>query len=118
MIKSGIDIVEISRFKNKPDKFFSGIYTKQEIEYCNKYETPAIHFAGMFAVKECVMKVLGLGVDRISPLDIEVFHNEQKKPYVALYGKATEYFNRLNLSELDISISHTKETAIAVCVAI
>ena len=59
----GTDIIEVSRIekliKEKGDKFLNKIYTKNEIDYCeskgpNKYQ----HYAGRFAAKEAVFKVI------------------------------------------------------------
>ena len=56
----GIDIVKVSRFRNKKynsnQKFYETIFTIKEIKYCLKYKDPYTHFAGKFAIKEAVKK--------------------------------------------------------------
>ena len=55
MISIGTDIVQISRFKKSietnTEKFLQKIFTSQEIEYCNSYSDPYIHFSGKYAAK-------------------------------------------------------------------
>ena len=67
-IKTGIDIIEVSRIKDNiesyGDKFLNRVFTKNEIEYCNsrnvqKYQS----YAGRFAAKEAVFKALSENLD-------------------------------------------------------
>ena len=118
----GTDIVEIYRIKDAIEKngdtFLNKIYTKNEIEYCeshnsNKYQ----HYAARFATKEAVSKALGTGfVGEFSWTEIEVKNDDLGRPSVVLTGKALELFNKLNMKELSVSISHCKEYAISVVV--
>ena len=62
-IKTGIDIIEISRIKenvdNLQDKFINRIYTDKEIEYCeSKKKQKYQHYAARFAAKEAVFKAI------------------------------------------------------------
>ena len=72
----GIDIVQISRFKQLPytenKKFYHNIFKKSEICYCTKYKDPYPHFAGRFAIKEAVIKSIK---NKIKMTDIEVILN-------------------------------------------
>lgn len=117
-ISCGTDIIEISRIKssieNIGDKFLTKIYTEKEIEYCEsrnaqKYQ----HYAARFAAKEAVFKALST---RISGeylwTDFEVLNNEDGKPMVFLRTEID------NLEDIDISISHCKEYAVATVIAI
>ena len=56
----GIDLVKIDRFKkipfNENESFYKKNFSKEEIEYCLKFEEPYKHFAGKFAIKEAVKK--------------------------------------------------------------
>ncbi len=115
MIKGvGIDIIELKRIrrlmKEYGERFIQRILTENEINYCNKFSKPEIHFGGRFAGKEAYSKSIGTGVGKeFSWKDIEILNNEKGKPYV-VHLKENE-FSKL---KFEISISHTDEYACAV----
>ena len=102
----GIDIVNVDRFSSKKysenKKFYSKIFTNNEINYCIKFKEPYTHFAGKFALKEAVIKAIN---KKISLLDIETFHKDNV-PQVKLK-------NETNYSSIS-SISHENNVAVAV----
>ncbi len=112
----GTDIIEISRIKNSIENtegaFLNKVYTENEIKYCEskkmqKYQ----HYAARFAAKEAVFKAISnLLEDKysISWKDIEVLNNEQGRPYVNV-----NIINNKEISNIDISLSHCKEYAVA-----
>ena len=59
-IDVGIDIINVSRFRNMPfekkSSFYKKIFHENEINYCLKFKDPYTHFAGKFAVKEALIK--------------------------------------------------------------
>ena len=59
-IRVGIDLVEIKRFTNisfqENKSFYEKNFSKDEIEYCLKFNEPYKHFAGKFALKEATKK--------------------------------------------------------------
>ena len=114
-MKVGIDLVSINRFNDLSESFLSRVFTEKEIEYCKKYEKCAEHFAGFFAAKEAVMKALELGIKETNLKEIEVCHKENGKPFVVIKGRVLSVFNNNNLTINEISISHTNESATAVC---
>ena len=63
----GIDMVEIKRFEDKPyqknKKFYKKIFGQSEINYCLKFKNPSPHFAGKFAIKEAMKKLLDESID-------------------------------------------------------
>ena len=107
-VSVGIDIVDINRFRNltlkKNPKFFEKIFSKSELTYCLKFKNSYEHFAGKFAVKECVRKCIGKNVRFI---DIITSH-KNSGPQVMIKNKP-EY-------DFRVSISHEKNIAIAVVV--
>ena len=115
-ITTGIDIIEVERIKEAIDdmgnSFLNRIYTEKEIEYCNKSEAMKYqHFAARFAAKEAVFKEISKGLEdkyKINWKDIEIVNNSQGRPAVFMNG--TEQKN------IDISISHCKEYAVATVV--
>jgi len=110
----GTDIIEVTRIREALDRwgerFLNRIYTGTELKLCkNKPERLASRFAG----KEAVMKALGTGAKGINWREIEIASEPGGKPVVCLYGKAREKADSLGLDELAISLSDSKEYAVA-----
>jgi len=114
----GTDIIEISRIAKAlnrwGERFLNRIYTEPELELCK--ENPA-RLASRFAGKEAVMKALGTGARGISWKEIEIVSEPSGKPVVRLYSKAREKADVLGLNELAISLSDSKEYAVAFVIA-
>jgi len=113
----GIDIIEIARIEKAiarwRESFLHRVYTEPELKlYHNKSSSLAARFAG----KEAVVKALGTQSKGISWKEIEILSDPSGKPLVHLYGKAQNQADSLDLNSLAISLSHSKEYAIA-CVA-
>lgn len=116
----GIDLVEVARLKND-DKFLSRIADAQEIAYIKKSASLDLQrqrIAALWAVKEAVMKALGLGEKSgVSFKDIKLCHHDSGKPYVELSGVAEQEFNISFYGKtIDVSLSHTQSYATAVAV--
>ena len=118
MLSTGVDIIEIPRIKKTLDRygerFLKRIFTPDEIAYC-RGRSP--NLAGRFAAKEATMKALGTGVRGVGWKDIEVIRAESGAPSVKLYGRAKARAEMLKVSELSLSISHSREFAVAFVVA-
>jgi len=110
----GIDIIEIARIKKAIDRwgvrFLQRVYTESELRLCRK-KPPRL--AGRFAGKEAVMKALGTGTKGISWREIEILAEPSGKPIVHLSGKAQKQADGLGFDTLAISLSDSKEYAIA-----
>ena len=110
----GIDIVEIARIQRAIDHWGEGflhrVYTDLELRLCDKKPSS---LAARFAGKEAVMKALGTGTKGISWREIEILAEPSGKPTVHLHGKAQNQADGLGLARLVISLSHSKEHAIA-----
>jgi holo-[acyl-carrier protein] synthase len=110
----GIDIIEISRIAKAVDswgeRFLKRVYTDREIEYC-KGRAPEL--AARFAAKEAVMKALGTGHVGVSPQDIEILPDKKGAPLVTLRGGAHTKAEKIGLSDLAITLSHSRDYAIA-----
>lgn len=116
---TGTDIIEINRIKKaiKSKKFFERVYTKQEQNYINSKANTEQTAAGIFCLKESVVKALGTGfTNGINFNLIEVNHDDLGKPIVKLYGKAKQLFQEKKYKEIGVSISHCKAYAVAYCV--
>ena len=115
-ISCGTDIIEIDRIKESieeiGDKFLNRVYTKKEIEYCESKKVQKYqHYAARFAVKEAVFKAISSNLKNkfdIEWKDIETINDEQGKPFVRIKGE--------KLENLDVSISHCKQYALAMVI--
>ena len=118
MIKgTGADIIAIDRIKKAitvDSKFTEKIFSSEEAEYCNSKLRKEIHFAGRFAAKEAFFKALGTGWrDGMKWTEINVVNDKLGKPEIRLSGKTSEVFKEKGMSIINLSISHTKEFAVA-----
>lgn len=119
MIKCGTDIIEIDRIKDAIEKegFKKRVYTEKEIEYCEsknvqKYQS----YSGRFAAKEAIFKALSILIEdkyKIKWTDFEIINDEEGKPNVQIN---TDIIDKSIIKNIDISISHCKEYATAVCI--
>lgn len=106
----GVDLIEIDRIAKACEKegFLKRCFTEDEIILIGDRWARA---AGNFAVKEAVAKMFGTGFRGISLKDIEVLRDELGKPYVNLYGKASDLANQQGVTRIHVSITNTKEYA-------
>jgi phosphopantetheinyl transferase len=75
-------------------------------------------FAGRWAAKEAVSKVLGLGVRGIGWRDIEVERLPTGQPSVRLHGRAAARAGQLGMERIALSISHESDYAVAIAFGI
>lgn len=110
----GIDVIEIDRvedvIRRHGDRFLERIYTPAEIAHCRGRVS---ELAARFAAKEAVMKALGTGIRGVGWKDIEVLPNRRGKPLVFLYGRGAARARTIDLRGLEVSLTHSKEYAIA-----
>ncbi len=119
----GTDIIEVHRIKNAIEKharFLEKIYTYKEILYCqSKKENKYLSFASRFAAKEAVAKSLNHGLGMyIFFNEIEILNNEFGSPYVVLNGNSHLYFLMNNLEDIRITLSSTKDYAVAYAISL
>ncbi|MES1239515.1 MAG: holo-ACP synthase, partial [Chloroflexota bacterium] len=109
----GIDIIKVARIRDTLAKFgrrFSNrVLTANEDRYVrDRPET----FAGRWAAKEAVSKVLGLGVRGIGWRDIEVVRLPTGQPSIKLHGRAAARAEQLGMGRIAVSITHEAEYAV------
>lgn len=115
-IACGIDIIEIDRIKENIDKlenkFLDKIFTQKEIQYCEgKKKQKYQHYAARFAAKEACFKAISKSLKSkydITWQDIEVENDKNGKPQLHIKKVDTNL-----IENIDISISHCKQYAIA-----
>jgi holo-[acyl-carrier protein] synthase len=115
----GLDIVRVDRIRAALDRFgdrFVGrVLTPAESRYVRgRPET----FAGRWAAKEAVSKVLGLGVRGIGWRDIEIERLPTGQPAVRLHGRAAARADQLGVERVAVSITHEREYALAIAFGI
>jgi holo-[acyl-carrier-protein] synthase len=119
ILQSGIDTIEISRLDDiKPsirERFVARVFTAQEIAQARDRSDV---LSGLFAAKEAVSKALGTGIGYVSWQEIEILHLRTGQPIVNLHGNAKKVAEQLGLETWSVSISHDRNKAIAVAVAI
>ena len=111
----GIDIIKVGRIRDTLAKFgrrfAKRVLTAAEDRYVrDRPET----FAGRWAAKEAVSKVLGLGVRGIGWTEIEIERLPTGQPSVRLHGRAARRAEQLGMSRVAVSISHESEYAVAI----
>jgi len=113
----GVDIIEITRIEEAVsrwgERFLTRIYRETEVAYC---QNRAPQLAVRFAAKEATMKALGVGFTDINWIDIEIVTDASGAPSLKLHGRALQRFDELGLSHLKVSLSHSRENAIAMVV--
>ena len=113
-IYTGIDIIEIDRIAavagRYPARFLEKIFTPGEQAYCRGR---APQLASRFAAKEAVMKMLGTGVRGVAWKEIEVVRPRGRAPEVVLHGRAKAVGDRLGIYRIALSLTHSKEYAVA-----
>lgn len=119
----GTDIVEIVRIGRMIEKhgelFLQRIYSEDEIRYCSRRHETYQHYAGRWAAKEAVLKVLGTGISGgIRWRDIEVLPMKSGRPSVRLRGAARDHADSLSVDEVLITISHCRAYATATAIGI
>jgi holo-[acyl-carrier protein] synthase len=114
----GTDMIEIDRIREALRRyagFRDRCFTPAEQTYCESRPNPAQHYAARFAGKEAVGKALGFGVARLFAWrEIEI--SGRPKPSVRLSGRVEAWSRRVDAGAIDLSMSHSKELASAVCV--
>jgi holo-[acyl-carrier protein] synthase len=113
----GIDIIEIERIKQATARwgarFLSRIYTESELILC---QGRAESLAARFAAKEAVMKALTVQISASTWKEIEILAGSEGEPLVCLHGQALDLAAKLGLSGFAVSLSHSRENAIALVI--
>lgn len=112
----GSDIIEIERVKKQVanQSFVEKIFTKHEMEYCKSIKNNAQNFAVRFAAKEAFLKAIGIGWrDGLAFNQIEIVNDKLGKPEMFVTGKAKEIVEKIGVKNIHVTLSHSKENAIA-----
>jgi holo-[acyl-carrier protein] synthase len=119
MLRCGIDMIEHERveagIQRLGERFLNRFFTAGEREDCD--DKPH-RLAARLAAKEAVSKALGTGIGDVSWKEIEIrVNNPRKRPVLILHGAAAQLAQEMGLTQWDVSLTHSKEYASAVAVA-
>ncbi len=114
----GVDLVEIARIadmrKRQGERMYDLIFLPKEVEYCLARANADECFAARFAAKEAVMKALGTGwTEGVAFTGIEVVRAGVGRPEIVLHGSTAEKARALGAGRIHISLSHSKDIAMA-----
>ena len=116
VVRVGVDIIEIERVRRALERYESfreRVFTEAERAYCDSRPNPPQHYAARFAGKEAVGKALGCGV-HFTWLEIEIAG--RPKPFVTLSGATLSFAERVGAGAMDLSMTHSRELATAICI--
>jgi holo-[acyl-carrier protein] synthase len=108
----GIDIEDISRFKNlfiNKNKLLKKMFNESEWNYALAKANPPQTLTGIWCAKEAVLKALYPDY-KVFIKDITIKHKDTGEPFTVLN------FNEVKTTSIKISISHSKDYATAVAI--
>ncbi len=117
-MRLGVDLIEIERIRRALERhpgFRERCFTDAERAYCDSKPNPPQHYAARFAGKEAVGKALGVGV-HFTWREIEIAG--RPKPGVRLSGWTASVAERIGVGGIELSMTHSKELAAAIAVAV
>jgi len=113
-LRIGIDIIEVSRIQQAiacwHGSFLERIYTEAELDGCRNITSS---LAARFAAKEAVKKAFGSDAKGLRWREIEILSNDDGVPLVQLHGRAQTRAREIGITGFSISLSHTRQHAIA-----
>ncbi len=111
---NGIDAIEIHRIRQVHERhggrFLRKIYTEREIAHCRGQHS---ELAARFAAKEAISKALGTGLHGVYWREMEIISDARGKPLVVLHGNALRRAEKLGVQDLGVSLTHSRDFAIA-----
>ncbi len=118
MLRIGVDLMDVERvaraLERYGDRFYARFFTDNERRQC---EGQPHRLAARFAAKEATAKALGTGIGDVGWVEIEVTCDERGRPGLQLHGNAARLAAELGLTTWEVSLSHTKDQAVAFVVA-
>lgn len=116
----GVDICEIARMEraiSRHPTLRDRVFTPEEIAYCDSKARPAESYAGRFAAREATIKALGGYRGRLWQ-DISVTRHPSGAPSIRLDGNAKRRADALGVTDVMITFTHEKTSAVAFAIAI
>ena len=120
MIALGVDAVDIDRFRRalqRSPRLVQRVFTADERTAVARRSDPVPSLAARFAVREAVMKALGVGLGGFDLHDVSVESHASGRPHLRVTGRAAQLASIQDISTWHLSITHTEQVAIAVVAA-
>jgi holo-[acyl-carrier protein] synthase len=116
----GTDIIEVERIEKQLDKnsgLKEKLFTPTEIAYCESKKNRGQHYAARFAAKEAFLKAIGTGWrDGLQFNEVEVTNDQLGKPVIVLYGKTKDFVAEINITNIQVSLTHIKDVVNAIVI--
>jgi holo-[acyl-carrier protein] synthase len=121
ILGSGVDLCEVPRIEaavaRYGRRFLERIFTAKEIAYADLKANRFERYAARFAAKEAGMKALGVGwTGGVTWHDFEVVNLPTGRPTLNFHGRAAEVAAKLGVRHVALSLTHTREQALAMVV--
>jgi holo-[acyl-carrier protein] synthase len=117
IIGIGIDIIEVDRVEEKISRsqgFREKVFSRAEIDFCDKQRKSFESYAVRFAAKEAFLKATGKGLTSGYDLcDIEVVNDSLGKPELVLHNSFAELAEVSGWKKIHVSLSHIRAAACA-----
>lgn len=123
LLNVGVDVIEVDRvqkvYERQKERFLKRVFTKEEQDYCFSKTNPYPHLAARFAAKEAVSKAFSTGIGKLFGwTSASVYHGARMQPMIRLDEQGKKLLKALGGTEVRITLSHTKATAVAVAVLV
>lgn len=122
-IYCGTDIIEVERIKDaifNVEGFKEKVFSKEEIKIGEqkKEKTRYEYYAGRFAAKEAIYKAVSNIKNDFCFWEVEIIGEKENKnrPAITFFNKELETLKNCMKIDVDVSISHIKEYAVAMAV--
>jgi holo-[acyl-carrier protein] synthase len=121
LVGLGIDSVDIPRFAEvvaRRPALVARLFTPAEQQFAAGLSNPIPTLAARFAVKEAVMKALGVGMGAFGWADVGIIREAGGPPGLVVTGRAASLAQERGVGAWHVSITHTAVVASAVVAAV
>lgn len=110
-----VEVQQIRRMAAQGEAWRAGIFTDDEIAYCESKARRLPHYAARYAAKAATLQAVGSAQGISSAFaEVEVTHDERGRPSITVKGTMRRALEQLRAKRTSISLSHDKHIAIAV----
>lgn len=118
----GSEMVECARIgrmiKDHGEMFLARVYSERETMFCQRRTRALEYFAGIWTVKEAVLKSLGYTGQEIPRTMVEVVIEDDPRPLVELHGGAKALAKKAGVGSFQVTMAHCRTHACATVIAI